>query len=539
MTEPVKKPKAYSYLRFSTPAQRGGDSYRRQLALAEDYARQKGLDLDKELTFEDLGVSAFKGRNKRRGALKLFFDAVEEEIIPTGSYLLVESLDRISRETIMEAQGTFAEIINAGITLVTLKGIPREYSKAAINANPMDFMFSILELIRAREESETKSGRIKADWLRKRDRAAQGEAITSQVPAWLRREGKKLVVVPERADVVRRIFDLTLRGEGQHAITSILSKEGVPAFGGGRIWHRSYVKRVLENPAVIGTFTPHKMVDGHREPMEPIRDYFPAIISPENFEAVRALDRPVGKAPPTATASIFSGLAKCEECGGPMIRARKGNATRGLYYVFVCQGSKLGQGCESRSVRQKTLEETLIENIDRFVMEAPSHDEDLTNALEQVEMEIEVTQDQIEGLVEAIATKRLPSLITKLDELEIRMVDLKNRQEQLTAGVRDTAKPVISKRLVDLEAALIGGDQIDIGRTNVLLRQLVDRAVIHFDREASRRRPRGQIEFVWKSGSSTYLRWGPLFDPVRRVRRVRDEQHPSGSAGSREPSTSA
>ena len=358
MTEAEKKPKAYSYLRFSTADQAKGDSFRRQTALAEDYARRNGLDLDTELTFEDRGISAFSGRNKRKGALRTFFGLVDEGIIPEGSYLLVESLDRISREAILEAQGTFLMIINAGITLVTLKGSPRVYSRETVTANPTDLLISLIELIRAREESETKSGRIKADWLKKRERAAQGEAITSQVPAWLRRDGKKLLVVPERADVVRRIFDLTLRGEGQHAITSILSKEGVPTFGGGRLWHRSYVKRVLENPAVIGTFTPHKMVNGHREPMEPIRDYFPAIISPETFEAVRALDRPVGKAPPTATASIFSGLTKCEECGGPMIRARKGNASRGLYYVFVCQGSKLGQGCESRSVRQKMLEET-------------------------------------------------------------------------------------------------------------------------------------------------------------------------------------
>ncbi|WP_449410597.1 recombinase family protein [Methylobacterium komagatae] len=518
MTETEKKPKAYSYLRFSTADQAKGDSFRRQAALAEDYARRNGLDLDTELTFEDRGISAFSGRNRRKGALRTFLDLVDEGIIPEGSYLLVESLDRISREAILEAQGTFLMIINAGITLVTLKGSPRVYSRETVTANPTDLLISLIELIRAREESETKSGRIKADWLKKRERAAQGEAITSQVPAWLRRDGKKLAVIPERAEVVRRIFELTLRGEGQHAITSILNKEGVPAFGGGRLWHRSYVKRVLENPAVIGTFTPHRMVDGHREPMEPIRSYFPAIISPETFEAVRALDRPVGKAPPTAMASIFSGLAKCEECGGPMIRARKGNTGRGLYYVFVCQGSKLGQGCESRSVRQKTLEVTLIENIDRFVMEAPSHDDELTSALDQVETEIEVTQDLIEGLVEAIATKRLPSLITKLDELEIRMADLKDRQEQLAADLRDTAKPVISKRLVDLEAALTGGDQINIGRTNVLLRQLVDRAVIRFDREASRRKPRGQIEFVWKSGTSTYLRWGPLFDPVRRAR---------------------
>ncbi|KQP11123.1 hypothetical protein ASF28_08730 [Methylobacterium sp. Leaf99] len=516
MAETVKKPRAYSYLRFSTAEQAKGDSFRRQTALAEDYARANGLDLDTELTFEDRGISAFSGRNKRKGALRTFLDLVDEEIIPEGSYLLVESLDRISREAILDAQGTFLMIINAGITLVTLKGAPRVYSRETVTANPTDLLISLIELIRAREESETKSGRIKADWLKKRERAAQGEAITSQVPAWLRRDGKKLVVVPERADVVRRVFDLTLQGEGQHAITSILGKEGVPAFGGGKLWHRSYVKRVLENPAVIGTFTPHRMVEGRRVPMEPIQDYFPAIISPETFEAVRALDRPVGKAPPTATASIFSGLAKCEECGGPMIRARKGNAEKGLYYVFVCQGSKLGQGCESRSVRQVVLEDALVENIGRFVLEAPSHDEQLTAAYNQVETEIDVTREQIESLVEAIARKPLVPLIDKLDGLQVELSELTKRQEQIAADLRDTAKPVISKRLDDLEAAVAGKGVVNVGRANVLLRQLVDRAVIRFDREASRRRPRGQIEFVWKSGSTSWLRWGPLFDPVRR-----------------------
>ncbi|MHB2211679.1 recombinase family protein [Methylobacterium sp. CM6257] len=539
MAETPKKPKAYSYLRFSTADQAKGDSFRRQTALAEDYARRNGLDLDTELTFEDRGISAFSGRNKRKGALRTFLDLVDEGIIPEGSYLLVESLDRISREAILEAQGTFLMIINAGITLVTLKGSPRVYSRETVTANPTDLLISLIELIRAREESETKSGRIKADWLKKRERAAKGEAITSLVPAWLRRDGKKLVEIPERADVVRRIFDLTLRGVGQHAITSILSKEGVPAFGGGRLWHRSYVKRVLENPAVIGTFTPHRMVDGRREPMEPIRDYFPAIISAETFEAVRALDRPVGKAPPTATASIFSGLAKCEECGGPMIRARKGNARRGLYYVFVCQGSKLAQGCESRSVRQRVLEDALIENIDRFVLDAPSHDEGLTAEFEKLEIEIEVTQEQIASVVEAIAIKRLPSLMNKLTELEIVLEELKNRRERVEAELRDTAKPVVSKRLDDLEAAIRSGAPIDVGRTNVLLRQLVDRAVIHFNRETSRRRPRGQIEFIWKAGSSTYLRFGPLFDPVRRVRRGRDEQPSAGPGTAHEGSTAA
>ncbi|MGN6099182.1 MAG: recombinase family protein [Bosea sp. (in: a-proteobacteria)] len=65
----TQRPKAYSYLRFSTAEQGRGDSYRRQLELAENYCRQKGLDLDRTTTFEDLGVSAFSGKNRRNGLL--------------------------------------------------------------------------------------------------------------------------------------------------------------------------------------------------------------------------------------------------------------------------------------------------------------------------------------------------------------------------------------------------------------------------------------------------------------------------------------
>ena len=50
------RPKAYSYLRFSTPEQMGGDSFRRQWDAAKRYAERRGLDLDLKLTFHDLGV---------------------------------------------------------------------------------------------------------------------------------------------------------------------------------------------------------------------------------------------------------------------------------------------------------------------------------------------------------------------------------------------------------------------------------------------------------------------------------------------------
>lgn len=61
--------KAYSYLRFSTPEQQKGDSKRRQSTAAQEYAARHGLELDTALSFQDLGVSAFRGKNTEEGDL--------------------------------------------------------------------------------------------------------------------------------------------------------------------------------------------------------------------------------------------------------------------------------------------------------------------------------------------------------------------------------------------------------------------------------------------------------------------------------------
>lgn len=84
---------AYSYLRFSTPEQAMGDSRRRQLALAEDYARKHGLLVDKSLNFRDLGISAFRGKSAKEGGLRSFLDAVEYGLVPANSFLLVGRAD--------------------------------------------------------------------------------------------------------------------------------------------------------------------------------------------------------------------------------------------------------------------------------------------------------------------------------------------------------------------------------------------------------------------------------------------------------------
>ena len=112
-------PKAYSYIRFSTPDQLNGDSLRRQLDLSKRYAAQHGLVLDENLNLQDLGLSAYHAEH-REGALGRFLELVKGSRISEGSVLLVESLDRLSREEITEALEQFLAIIRSGVKIVTL-----------------------------------------------------------------------------------------------------------------------------------------------------------------------------------------------------------------------------------------------------------------------------------------------------------------------------------------------------------------------------------------------------------------------------------
>ena len=152
-------PIAYSYIRFSTAEQKKGDSLRRQTELSKNYADQHGLTLDSSLHMHDLGISAYDRSNLTRGALGVFLEAVKQGRIIPGSFLLVESLDRLSRAQVMEALPIFISILNQGITIVTLSD-GMEYNTKSVGNNFGSLIISISIMARAHEESATKSKRL-------------------------------------------------------------------------------------------------------------------------------------------------------------------------------------------------------------------------------------------------------------------------------------------------------------------------------------------------------------------------------------------
>jgi len=137
---PIPPPVAYSYLRFSRDEQRRGDSTRRQDELAADWSERRGIPLDGSLSLRDMGRSAFTGKhreNPERHALARFLQLVEEGRVRRGSYLVVENLDRLSREHILPALSLLLGLIQSGIRVVQLMPVETVFDESV---EPMTLM---------------------------------------------------------------------------------------------------------------------------------------------------------------------------------------------------------------------------------------------------------------------------------------------------------------------------------------------------------------------------------------------------------------
>jgi len=375
MSEAAAKPKGYSYVRMSTDIQIKGDSLRRQLEQSRDFAEKNDLELVEGFSLQDIGISAFKGANISGGALGTFLEAVKAGKIEPGSYLLVESFDRLSRQEIMRSLAVFMDLVNAGINLVTLAD---GHVYRAGKTNMPELMYSIAVMSRAHEESLTKSYRVSSAWANKRKNLGHRK-LTRLCPGWLTLSADKssFEIDEVRAEVVRSIFGESAAGIGSYSIARRLNQAGVRPFGRSSGWQVSSVTKLLTGRAVLGEFQPNRLRNGKRVPEgEPIPGYFPQIVEPELFLRVQQSrdGRRVGgggrRGP--LVSNIFSGIATCGYCHSKMHFVNKGAPPKGGTYL-VCDRARRGLGCDSTGWRYDDFEASFLAFVQELDLEALLH----------------------------------------------------------------------------------------------------------------------------------------------------------------------
>ncbi|MFY0684043.1 MAG: recombinase family protein [Balneola sp.] len=340
-------PKAYSYVRFSSPVQKYGDSERRQLEMAKKYAKKNELILDTTLDLKDEGISAYKGKHIQEGNLGKFLVLVESGKIVPGSRLIIESIDRLGRQAPFTGMETIRRILEHDVMLVVLDWFePKEYTKESVENNPGQLSGIVNEVERAYFESKKKADRLSEAWKEKRAMAKSGEVkLTSICPMWLepvKDDNGKTISFETKDDVVaeiRRMFELKLKEFGNQRIANELNGN----------WSESTIQKYISDRRVLGEYQPYTKKSGKREPVgKPIKDYYPAIIDGEKEDLFDAVQQRIEdwkeennyrKGRTGKHKNVFQGRLICGKCGGKLHFEDKGKPPKGGQYLR-CSNAK-------------------------------------------------------------------------------------------------------------------------------------------------------------------------------------------------------
>lgn len=464
-------PIAYSYARFSSEKQAKGDSLRRQRDLAVQYLQRHpelGLELDNSLKLTDEGLSAYKGTAQKSGTLGAFMRLIEDDKIEPGSYLLVESLDRLSRQTPREALNQMSSIVDKGIVLVTLMD-NKVYTKEILDKDSgMSLIFAIMLMSRAHEESQTKSRRVKAAWANKFDKLADGKQLTRRVPFWIN-PGDKNKLLEDKVPIIKQIFKMSADGIGAHSIAKQLNTDGIPSpTGRAKFWSTGTIKKILKNPNVVGIFT---TADGAEH-----KGYFPRVVSDSVYRKVQTYSRTskTARGADNRSKHPLAGVVWCARCGSTAHFVTKHgrlkqDGTKTQWQYLVCsQSVSSNEGCEYKAIQNwmvvrgvvSALEEyKYVDSSDVYLTEKRKLEERLRSLEAILDFGIIDTTTPLAKQRYTDALKQAGSITLKIKELD------------------ENRRPLNRKLFERTQQEVLDGEVV----TNAQIRMLILRCEIDFD----------------------------------------------------------
>jgi DNA invertase Pin-like site-specific DNA recombinase len=335
---------------------------RRQLKGTREWIeKHPELRIRLDLELSDAARSAWRGDHVTRddAALGKLFKMVETGELRPPLLVIVEALDRLSRQNPWHAQSQLAGLVSRGIIVATTQD-DRIYS---LDSGIGDIILSIVAMSRAHEESESKSQRVRQTKTVRALQAMETKQVLYQnVPHWLvvpeavsarNRLTRRVYKVRRHAETVRMIYEMAPY-HGATYITSWLIRNRQP-FGRSGRWNTWYVRQILTSRATIGHLQTKSGI---------IESIFPAVVSEELWLRVQAAmeaRRGQSGARTRSFINILAGLCRCADCGGNM--RVNANAATGYRY-YECKNHSSFHTCANQCrYRVDIIEKAILSDI--------------------------------------------------------------------------------------------------------------------------------------------------------------------------------
>ena len=371
-----QKPKlrVAAYCRVSTDSDEQATSYEAQIEHYTEYI-SKNPDWVLAGIFADEGITGTNTKKRTE-----FNRMIDECMDGNIDMIITKSISRFARNTL--------DCLKY-IRQLKEKNIPVFFEKESINT--MDSKGEVLLTIMAslaQQESQSLSQNIKLG-LQYRYQQGHVQVNHNRFLGYTKDADGHLIIDPNQAEIVRRIYREYLEGFSMDKIAAGLERDGVLTGAGKAKWHTSTINKILRNEKYMGDallqktyttdfLTKKRIKNNGTVPQYYVESDHEAIIPKDIFLLVQEelVRRRVvrtsknGKRRSYSCKHCFAQMVFCGDCGEFYRRVHWNN--RGCKSVVWRCCSRLentGHACRSRTVNEGLLEQGSIEAINQVLCE--------------------------------------------------------------------------------------------------------------------------------------------------------------------------
>ena len=440
-----EKPKlrVAAYCRVSTDSDEQATSYEAQVEHYTEFI-QKNPEWEFAGIYADDGISGTNTKNRDE-----FNRMIEECEAGNIDMIITKSISRFARNTL--------DCLKY-IRQLKEKNIPVFFEKEAINT--MDAKGEVLITIMAslaQQESQSLSQNVKLG-LQFRYQNGQVQVNHNHFLGYTKDADGNLIIDPEQAEVVKRIYREYLEGSSMDKIAAGLEKDGILTGAGKTKWWASTVKKILTNEKYIGdallqkTYTtdflnktrvknngivPQYYVEGNHEAIIPKDIYLQVQEELVRRRVVKTSAN--GKKRSYSCNHCFAQIVVCGDCGEMFRRIHWNN--RGCKSIVWRCISRLEPGleCHARTVNETILEDVVVQAINKLLGDKSTYQAQLQQNIAKVIREAQqTTADGIDERLQELQKELLKKANNKeaYDEIADEIFKLREQRQQNTV---DTA----------------------------------------------------------------------------------------------------
>ena len=360
----VRRKRVAAYARVSMETDRLSHSLSAQISYYSDLI-QKNPEWEYAGVYADSFISGTSTKN-RNEFQRMIADCEAGKI----DIILAKSISRFARNTV-DLLETVRHLKSIGVE------VRFEKENISSKSSSGEVMLSILASF-AQEESISISNNVKWGTRKRFEQGIPNGRFRVYGYRW---EGDQLVIIPEEAAIVKRIFQNFLDGKSRLETEREFAAEGITTRGGYR-WEDSNLKVILTNITYTGNMLLQKeFIESpltHRRkknrgelPQYWVENTHEAIIDKATFDYVQAEMARRKELGPFANKSLnitcFTGKIKCEKCGKSLMRSTRNNRAERTQLgdklvSWMCGTRKTrGRNCTTKEIPDRCIRSACAE----------------------------------------------------------------------------------------------------------------------------------------------------------------------------------